>query len=145
MRIVIQRVKKARVKVNKESVSEIGKGLLVLLGVGEGDKESEARFLVDKIINLRIFPNEDSHFDKSLLEIGGEVLVVPQFTLYADTSKGRRPYFGQAAKPEVAKVLFEKFVEILKEKGIKVEKGKFGAKMEVELINDGPVTIILES
>lgn len=145
MRVVIQRVKKASVKVDNKVIGKIGQGLVILLGVGEGDKEGGVRFLVEKIVNLRIFPNKNSHFDKSLLDVRGEVLVVPQFTLYADTSKGRRPYFGQAAKPGIAKKLFEKFVEILKEKKVKVEKGQFGAKMEVELVNDGPVTIILES
>lgn len=145
MRAVIQRVNQASVKVKNKAVGQIGPGLMVLLGVGEGDGEKEAQILVDKITNMRIFENEKSHFDKSLLEVEGEMLVVPQFTLYADTSKGRRPYFGQAAKPGIAKKLFEKFVEILKEKGIRVEKGRFGAKMEVELTNDGPVTIILDS
>ena len=145
MRIIIQRVKKASVKVGNKTIGRIGKGFLVLLGVGEGDTEKEAEKLVDKIIQMRIFESEKSSFDKSLLDVGGEVLVVPQFTLYADTSKGRRPFFVEAAKPALAEKLFEKFVEILKEKGIRVEKGQFGAKMEVELINDGPVTIILDS
>lgn len=145
MRTVIQRVKRARVKVEGKIVARIGQGLVVLLGVGEGNKEKDAWDLVNKIINLRIFSNKNGHFDKTLLEVRGEVLVVPQFTLYADTSRGRRPFFGEAAKPEIAEILFEKFVKILKEKKIKVEKGQFGAKMEVELVNDGPVTIILES
>ncbi len=145
MRVVIQRVKKASVKIDKKIVGQIGRGLVVLLGVGEGDKESDAEFLVEKIINLRIFETKNSYFDQSLLDVGGEILVVPQFTLFADTAKGRRPFFGGAAKPAVAEPLFEKFIEILKEKGVKVEKGLFGAKMEVELVNDGPVTIILES
>ena len=150
MRVVIQRVKKASVKVDNKVIGKIGQGLVILLGVGKGDENikyqiSNIKKLTEKIVNLRIFENKGSHFDKSLLDVRGEVLVVPQFTLYADTSKGRRPYFGQAAKPGIAKKLFEKFVEILKEKGVKVEKGLFGAKMEVELVNDGPVTIILES
>jgi len=139
-------------------VGEIGAGLVVFLGIGEKDvksqksrqrrgspKAAKVKSLAEKIINLRIFENQDNKFDKSLLDIGGEVLVVPQFTLYADTSKGRRPYFGEAAKPGIAEPLFEKFVELLRKKEIKVEKGKFGAKMEVTVINDGPVTIILES
>lgn len=145
MRAVIQRVKKASVKVNNKIIGRIDQGLVVLLGVGKKDTEKEVSILVDKLSQLRLFVNKENKFDKSLLDIAGEVLVVPQFTLYADTSKGRRPYFGSAAKPKIAKPLFEKFVEILKEKGVKVEKGQFGAKMEVELINDGPVTIILES
>ena len=145
MKLVIQRVKKASVKVNNKIIGRIDQGLVVLLGVGKKDTEKEVSILVDKLSQLRLFVNKENKFDKSLLDIAGEVLVVPQFTLYADTSKGRRPYFGSAAKPKIAKPLFEKFVEILKEKGVKVEKGQFGAKMEVELINDGPVTIILES
>ncbi|MBL7150794.1 D-tyrosyl-tRNA(Tyr) deacylase [Candidatus Microgenomates bacterium] len=145
MKLVIQRVKKASVKVNNKIIGRIDQGLVVLLGIVEKDAEKEVRILVDKLSQLRLFVNKENKFDKSLLDIAGEVLVVPQFTLYADTSKGRRPYFGSAAKPKIAKPLFEKFVEILKEKGVKVEKGQFGAKMEVELINDGPVTIILES
>jgi len=150
MRLVIQRVKKASVKVDGKIVGQVGQGLVVFLGVGKKDKKIKNEKLkmknfAEKIINLRIFEAKNSYFDKSLLDIAGEVLVVPQFTLYADTSKGRRPYFGSAAKPKIAKPLFEKFVEILKEKGVKVEKGQFGAKMEVELINDGPVTIILDS
>jgi D-tyrosyl-tRNA(Tyr) deacylase len=101
--------------------------------------------LTQKILNLRIFENEQEKFDKSVLEIKGEILVVPQFTLFADCSKGNRPYFGEAAKPEIAKLLFAKFVEELKKSGLKVETGIFGAKMEVELTNDGPVTINLEA
>jgi D-tyrosyl-tRNA(Tyr) deacylase len=145
MRVVIQRVKKANVKVKGKIVGKIGQGLVILLGVGKDDTEENAQELAEKIINLRIFETKKSYFDRSLLDVGGKVLVVPQFTLFADTSKGRRPFFGGAAKPPIAKPLFEKFVEILKEKSIKVEKGQFGAKMEVELINDGPVTIILDT
>lgn len=145
MRVVIQRVSRASVKVKNKVVGKIGQGLVVLLAVGEGDREKEAEKLAEKIIQMRIFENEKSHFDRSLLDVGGEILVVPQFTLFADTTKGRRPYFGQAAKPGIAERLFKKFIATLKEKGIKVEKGIFGAKMKVLLINDGPVTIILES
>ena len=145
MRTVIQRVSRASVKVKNKIIGRIGRGLVVLLGVGEGDTEKNWQKLAEKIIQMRIFENKGGHFDKSLLDVGGEVLVVPQFTLFADTSKGRRPFFGQAAKPGIAEKLFEKFTEILKEKGVKVEKGQFGAKMEVELVNDGPVTIILDS
>lgn len=145
MRLVIQRVNKARALVKNEIIGQIDQGLVVFLGVGEGDKEKDAEFLIHKIINLRIFENEKSKFDKSILDIKGEILVIPQFTLFADCSKGNRPYFGEAAKPEIAKPLFEKFVAELKKSGLKVEKGEFGAKMEVELVNDGPVTIILNS
>lgn len=144
MRAVIQRVKKARVGVEGKTIGKIGPGLVVLLGVGENDAEKDAQFLADKIINLRVFETKKSYFDQSLLDVGGEILVVPQFTLFADTSKGRRPFFGEAAKPEIAKPIFEKFVAELKKTNLKVEIGLFGAKMEVELVNDGPVTIILD-
>lgn len=144
MRIVIQRVKEARVTVGNKIVGQINQGLLVFLGVGEGDTGKKISPLVKKLIGLRIFENEQENFDKSVLDIKGEILVVPQFTLFADCSKGNRPYFGEAAKPEIAKPLLEKFVEELKKSGLKVETGVFGAKMEVELINNGPVTINLE-
>jgi len=145
MKTVIQRVSQAKVTVNNKIIGQIGRGLLVLLAIGENDTEKEAEFLAEKIIQMRIFENKKGVFDKSLLDVRGEILVVPQFTLYADCSKGRRPYFGRAAKPKIAKPLFEKFIAILKNKNIQVESGQFGAKMEVELINDGPVTIILDS
>jgi D-tyrosyl-tRNA(Tyr) deacylase len=123
---------------------------VVLLGVGEGDtkiknEKLKMKNFAKQIVNMRIFPDKNFHFDKSLLDVGGEILVVPQFTLYADTSKGRRPYFGQAAKPEVAERLFDYFVDCLKETGLKVKTGKFGVMMVVEILNDGPVTIILDS
>lgn len=145
MRVVVQRVKKASVKVDTKIVGQITNGLLLFLGIGEGDNGEKVKVLVKKIVNLRIFENENEKFDKSILDIKGEILVIPQFTLFADCSKGNRPYFGEAAKPEIAKPLFEKFIAGLKKSGLKVEKGEFGAKMEVELINDGPVTIILDS
>jgi D-tyrosyl-tRNA(Tyr) deacylase len=145
MKTILQRVKKARVKVGDKIIGQIEAGLVVLLGVGEKDSGKEIPKLTQKILNLRIFENEQEKFDKSVLEIKGEILVVPQFTLFADCSKGNRPYFGEAAKPEIAKLLFAKFVEELKKSGLKVETGIFGAKMEVELTNDGPVTINLEA
>lgn len=146
MRVVVQRVKKASVKVDNKIVGQIANGLLLFLGVGPLDEaRGEEAKLAKKILNLRIFENENEKFDKSILDIKGEILVIPQFTLFADCSKGNRPYFGEAAKPEIAQPLFKKFIVELKKSGLKVEKGEFGAKMEVELVNDGPVTIILES
>lgn len=147
MRMVIQRVKKAKVRIENKVIGKIGKGLVVLLGIGREDAKQNLniRRLAKKVVNLRIFPNKNSHFTHSILDIGGEILLVPQFTLYADCSRGRRPYFGQAAEPKTAKVLFEKFAAELKKFGLKVTKGKFGAKMELVLINDGPVTIVLQS
>jgi len=145
MKAVIQRVKKASVKVENRIHASISKGLLVFLGVGKGDNESDVEYLVRKIINLRIFENEFGKFDFSVKDINGKMLVVSQFTLYADCKKGNRPSFENAETPEIAKMLYEKFVEKIKENGIKVGTGVFGAKMEVELVNDGPVTIILES
>jgi len=145
MRIVVQRVKKARVKIKNEIIGEIGKGLLVLLGVKNGDTEKDVKFLAQKILNLRIFSDDQDKMNLSLLDIKGEILIVSQFTLYGDCKKGRRPSFLEAAPPEIAKALYEKFINEIKKSGLKTETGKFGALMEVELINDGPVTLILES
>lgn len=145
MRAVIQRVKKASVKVEGKIFGQIESGILILLGIGEKDQENKVRVLAEKIVKLRIFENHQEKFDQSVLDIKGGILVVPQFTLFADCSGGNRPYFGQAAKPEKALPLFEKFVEELKKSGLRVESGVFGAKMEVALVNDGPVTIVLES
>jgi len=146
MRVVVQRVKKASVKVDNKIVGQIGNGLLLFIGVGPFDKaQGEVKKLASKILNLRIFGDKNDKMNLSLLDIKGEILVIPQFTLFADCSKGNRPYFGEAAKPEIAEPLFKKFIVELKKSGLKVEKGEFGAKMEVELLNDGPVTIILES
>jgi D-tyrosyl-tRNA(Tyr) deacylase len=144
MKIVLQRVKRAKVDVNGKPVGQIGEGLLVFLGVMVGDSEKEVDTLCDKMLKLRIFENENNKFDKSLMDIKGEILVIPQFTLLAYASKGNRPYFGEAEKPELAKQLFEIFVEELRKSGLKIENGHFGAKMEIESTNDGPVTIILE-
>lgn len=145
MKLVIQRVLKASVKINNKITSQIGRGLVVFLGIKEGDSEKDIQFLVKKLPEMRIFGNKNNKFDLSLLDIKGEILVIPQFTLFADCSKGNRPYFGEAARPEIAKPLFEKFVNELKKSGLKVEKGEFGAKMEIEAVNDGPVTIIVDS
>jgi len=145
MRAVIQRVKEARVKIKNEVIAEIGNGLLVLLGVKNKDTEKDAKFLAEKILNLRIFPDEKGKMNLSLLDIKGEILIVSQFTLYGDCKKGRRPSFVEAASPEIAEKLYEKFTEEIKKSGLKTKTGKFGALMKVELINDGPVTLILES
>lgn len=145
MRAVVQRVKQSSVKTNGEVLGSIGQGLLVLLGVAKGDRAEDADFLADKIINLRIFEDEDGKMNRSLLEIGAELLAVSQFTLLADCRKGRRPSFIAAAEPEKANELYEKFVERVRQKGVTVQTGRFRAMMEVALINDGPVTIIIES
>ena len=143
MRAVVQRVSEARVRVDGEVVGEIGQGLCVLLGVSREDGEDEAARLADKVAKLRIFENEDGRFDRSLLDVGGEALVVSQFTLIADTAKGNRPSFSEAAAPEDAERLYESFCAALREPGVRVETGHFGARMAVELVNDGPVTIVL--
>ena len=144
MRAVIQRVSKSRVTVEGKTKGEIGKGLLVLLGVKKGDTEEEAVKMGKKIANLRIFEDERGKMNLSLKEIEGEVLLVSQFTLYGDATKGRRPSFEKAAPPEQALFLYQKVREVLKEEGITTKTGEFGARMEVELINHGPVTIIVE-
>ena len=145
MRAIIQRVKESRVVVDGKVVGQIGKGLNILLGVGKGDTEEDIKKLVKKILNLRIFENEEGKFHYSLLDIGGEVLVVSQFTLYANVKKGRRPSFEEAEEPKRAKELYEKFVEEIKSYGVKVETGIFGAMMDVYILNWGPVTIIVDS
>ncbi len=144
MRTVIQRVKESFVSVDNEIISKIGKGLLVLLGVANEDSAGDADYLADKIANLRIFEDENSKMNRSLLETGGEMLVVSQFTLLGDCRKGRRPSFVQAAGPDRANELYEYFVKTVQQKGISVKTGRFRAMMEVSLINDGPVTLILE-
>jgi D-tyrosyl-tRNA(Tyr) deacylase len=145
MRAVIQRVTSASVAVDNQVVGAIGPGLLILLGIGAGDGPAEAELLAEKIANLRIFADDQGRFNRSLLDIGGEVLVVSQFTLYADTRRGRRPSFSHAALPEVAEPLVNSFVEALREKGAPVVTGLFGAHMQVALQNNGPVTILLDS
>ena len=145
MRVLLQRVSKASVSVEGKVLGEISRGLLLLTGFGKGDDESKLLPMLEKIINFRIFPDEKGRFDKSVLDIGGEILVVSQFTLYADTTKGRRPDFFNALEPDKARALCDSFVELLKAKGIaKVACGEFGAHMFVNLENDGPVTIMLE-
>jgi D-aminoacyl-tRNA deacylase len=145
LKAVVQRVREARVSVGAEVVGEIGAGLCVLLGVAEDDGEAEASRLAGKVARLRIFENEEGKFDHSLLDTGGEALVVSQFTLIADTAKGNRPSFSHAAPPERAESLYESFCAALEAEGVRVARGIFGARMEVDLVNDGPVTIVLEA
>ena len=145
MRIVIQRVSRASVRVDGEIIGQIEHGVLILAGVRDGDNEDDVRYLAGKIPGLRIFADSESHFQNSVTETGGSVLVVSQFTLYADTRKGRRPSFVQAAQPAEAERLYELLVSELREHGLTVETGRFGAMMDVESVNDGPVTIIIDS
>lgn len=140
MRAVVQRVARARATPG----GEVGRGLCVLLGVARGDGEEQAAQLAGKLARLRIFPDEDGRFDRSILDVGGAVLVVSQFTLIADTAKGNRPSFAEAAPPDHAEPLYERFCDELRALGAPVETGMFGAKMEIEIVNDGPVTIVLD-
>jgi D-tyrosyl-tRNA(Tyr) deacylase len=144
MRVILQRVSQASVTVEGQVISRIGPGLLILLGVGHGDGEEQAAFLADKIANLRIFEDEAGKTNLSVLDVQGAAIVVSQFTLYADTRKGRRPSFTDAALPEVAAPLVERFVELLRAQGVPTQTGQFGAHMDVEIHNNGPVTIWLE-
>jgi D-tyrosyl-tRNA(Tyr) deacylase len=145
MRAVVQRVSRASVKVDGVVVGEIGKGLLVLVGVAQDDTESDADYLVDKIIGLRIFEDAEEKMNLSVKDVGGAVLAVSQFTLYGDVRKGKRPSFDAAARPEQAKKLYEYFVERVRATGLKCETGTFQAMMKVELANEGPVTIMIDS
>jgi D-tyrosyl-tRNA(Tyr) deacylase len=144
MRVVLQRVKHGRVTVAGRTLAEIGPGAVLLVGVGPGDGEEQARYLVEKIANLRIFEDEEGKMNRSLLDVGGEAIVVSQFTLYADTRKGRRPSFTDAALPDIASPLVDRFIELLSAQGVPTQSGEFGAHMLVEIANDGPVTIWLE-
>ncbi len=144
MRAVLQRVKHSRVSVDGTTIAEIGVGLVILLGVGPQDGEEQARYLAEKIANLRIFEDDEGKMNRSLLEAGGGAILVSQFTLYADVRKGRRPSFTDAALPEIARPLVERFAALLKELGVPTQTGDFGAHMLVEIDNDGPVTILLE-
>ena len=144
MRAVCQRVSEARVRVSDETVGEIGPGLCILLGIARGDEEADGDRLAGKVARLRLFPDDQDRFDRSLLDTGGAALVVSQFTLIADTSKGNRPSFTDAAPPAEAEALYERFCAGLVALGVRVERGVFGARMAVELVNDGPVTIVLD-
>jgi len=145
MRAVLQRVARAEVSVDGDRVVSIGRGYVVLLGVTHTDDETDARYIADKIASLRLFEDEAGKINLGITDIGGEVLVVSQFTLYADCRKGRRPSFTQAAPPEIAERLYQRVAEILREAGLPVQTGVFGAHMQVSLVNDGPVTILLDS
>jgi D-tyrosyl-tRNA(Tyr) deacylase len=144
MRLLIQRVSHASVTVNEETISKIGNGLLILLGIGHDDGEEQVRFLAEKTANLRIFEDEQGKTNLSILDVKGEAIVVSQFTLYADARKGRRPSFTDAALPDIAEPLVNRFAELLRGHGVPTQTGKFGAHMLVEIHNDGPVTIWLE-
>ncbi|MBR3282997.1 MAG: D-tyrosyl-tRNA(Tyr) deacylase [Ruminococcus sp.] len=144
MKIIVQRVTRASVRVDGELIGSIDTGYLLLFGAGHDDTEDDCRRLADKIINLRIFSDENGKINLDLSAVGGSLLVVPQFTLYADCRKGNRPNFIQAAKPDKAEKLYEYFVDYCRNKGVHTETGSFGADMKVELLNDGPFTVILE-
>jgi D-tyrosyl-tRNA(Tyr) deacylase len=145
MRAVVQRVKSAAVLVDEDPIASIGKGLVVFLGVGREDDRGDVEYLVEKIPHLRIFQDEGEKFNRSLMDVGGEILVVSQFTLFGDCRKGRRPSFTGAADPEYARALYDVFVSGLGEKGLRVQAGRFQAMMMVSLVNDGPVTLLLDS
>ena len=147
MRAVAQRVREARVLVDGQAVAAIGSGLCILLGVAADDDEAQAERLAGKVARLRVFENEEGRFDRSLVDVGGAALVVSQFTLIADSKRqrGTRPDFSKAARPEQAEPLYERFCQTLRDLGVPVQTGRFGARMQVELVNDGPVTLILET
>lgn len=145
LRAVVQRVNFSEVKVGDESRGKIKRGLMVLLGIKKGDSEVDGDYLLEKIVNLRIFPDEEGKMNRSLLDIGGEILLVSQFTLYGDARKGRRPSFTAAELPETAESLFDYCVDLLRHRGVKVETGSFGAEMLLCIENDGPCTILLDS
>ncbi|MCJ0587107.1 D-aminoacyl-tRNA deacylase [Enterococcus cecorum] len=145
MRAVIQRVSQAKVVVDDNTVGQIGKGFMILLGVHEQDTQTDVDYLVGKISKLRVFEDEQQKMNRSIIDVGGEILSISQFTLFVDTKKGNRPSFVQAAKPDVAIPLYEAFNEGLRQAGIPVETGIFGADMKCHLVNDGPVTIIIDS
>ncbi|UTE74252.1 D-aminoacyl-tRNA deacylase [Rossellomorea marisflavi] len=144
MKVVLQRSKQASVMVDGEVKGRIQSGLVLLVGITHGDTEAEAAYIADKVVNLRIFEDGEGKMNDSLLDRGGEILSISQFTLYGDTRKGRRPNFMDAAKPEEAEAIYDRFNALLREKGVQVETGVFGAMMDVQLINDGPVTLIVE-
>ena len=144
MRVVLQRVSQGSVTVEGEKIAEIGHGLVILTGIGPEDGEAQAQYLAEKVANLRIFADENGKTNLSLLDVQGEAIVVSQFTLYADTRKGRRPSFTNAAPPDIAEPLVERFAELLQAQGVPTQMGQFGAHMHVEIFNDGPVTIVID-
>ncbi|MBN1826759.1 MAG: D-tyrosyl-tRNA(Tyr) deacylase [Candidatus Eisenbacteria bacterium] len=145
MRVVLQRVSEASVTVDGAAVGAIGRGILLLGAIGGDDTPERVDKMAEKCLRLRVFPDEGGHFENGVLETGGSVLAVPQFTLYGDCRKGRRPSLSHAARPEEAEPLFERFVDTMRRLGARVETGRFGARMDVRLVNDGPVTFILET
>ena len=145
MRALIQRVSRASVSVDGETIGRIGSGLAVLIGVAREDSQAQIDYIVNKTVNLRIFPDSEGRFDRSALDVGAELLAISQFTLYADTRRGRRPGFSQAAPPEDAAAIFESVITAFRETGLTVQTGRFQAHMTVEIVNDGPVTIMLDS
>ena len=145
MRVVIQKVKSASVNVEGKLVSEIGAGLLILVGIFQEDSQKDVEYITKKILNLRIFESENGYFDKNIQEVDGEILFVSQFTLYGDCKKGNRPSFSRAMQPDKAKVFYQDFLDNFKNLYLKIKDGLFGANMQVSLINDGPLTIILDS
>ncbi len=145
MRAVVQRVRRGAVEVDGRVVSSIGRGVVVLLGVGEGDTEEDVTYMVDKVANLRIFPDDEGRMNRSLVDVGGEALVVSQFTLYGDVRRGRRPSFTGAAPPDRARDLYQEFCNRLGDAGVRVATGEFRAMMLVKIDNDGPVTILIDS
>lgn len=145
MRVVIQKSGPAKVEIDNKIHNEISGGLVILLGITHSDTEKDIDYLVEKIANIRLFPESEKFFEKSILETQREILLISQFTLYAGCKKGRRPDFIEAAKPDIAKPLYEKFTKKLTEKGLKLKTGVFGADMNISLINEGPITIILDS
>ncbi len=145
MRVVVQRVREAAVTVDGEVTGSIGRGLLLLVGIHQDDDEGAVRYLVDKVVGLRVFPDEEGRMNRSVRDVGGGILVVSQFTLYGDCRRGRRPSFVGAAGPEKARPLYERWLEWLRESGVEPQAGIFGASMAVSLVNDGPVTLLLDS
>jgi D-tyrosyl-tRNA(Tyr) deacylase len=145
VRVVVQRVSEAAVRVGGETVGSAGRGLLVLVGVGQGDAEADADYLADKVLNLRVFPDEAGQMNLSVLDVRGDILAVSQFTLYGDCRRGRRPGYSDAAAPEEAQRLYERVVASLRASGLRVEQGVFRAMMDVSLVNWGPVTLLLDS
>ncbi len=145
MRVVIQRVRKALCEIEGRTVGAIGRGMVAFLGIGKGDRLQDAKYLAEKLVNLRVFEDDKRKMNLSLAQTGGEILIIPQFTLYGNCRKGLRPNFTDAAPPEIAKDLYLKFIELMKKRITKVERGEFGARMRILVDNEGPVTLILDS